>query len=708
MTGTLTGTGNLVKTGAGTLRLGNVGNAYGNTLVEAGTLIGNAASISGIIGNAATVVFDQAGDARFGGDIVGLNGTVGAMIKRGAGNLTLAGISSLDWSIEAGGLASSAERFGGNAAIGPGASLTFDQSANAAYAGAISGAGSFIKTGAGALVHDGDSSSFAGMTRIDAGTLIVGSDTAHAGAALGGSMNVGNGGTLAGHGAVGSGAGSLVTIASGGTLAPGNSIGTLTVNGDLVFAAGSRYAIEVDPDGTASDRVQVTGNAILNGGSVAHVGANGNYRLRSAYTILSAGGTLSGRFDGVTSDYAFLTPTLSYDYAGRTVDLTLTRNNIDFASSGATGNQIATANAIDGIGMDAGNPLYDAIALLPNDVDLARRSFGLLSGEIRASAKTALAEDSRFIRDAATDRIRAAFGDVGASFMPVMAYGETGPVPAAPTTDRFAVWGQGFGAWGRTDSDGNAAKLKTSTGGFLMGADAPVFDTWRLGIMAGYSRTSFDVKDRNASGSSDNYHLGLYGGARWGNLGLRSGLAYTWHDISTSRSVAFPGFADSLKGNYDAGTFQAFGELGYRIDTSVAAFEPFANLAYVSLRSDGFGEQGGAAALTSAAQTTNTTFTTLGLRASAGFTLGTFDATARGMIGWRHAFGDTVPLSTLAFAGSDAFTVAGVPIARNAAIVEAGLDLAIAATTTLGLSYSGQLASDAQQHSFKANLKFRF
>jgi uncharacterized protein with beta-barrel porin domain len=32
-------------------------------------------------------------------------------------------------------------------------------------------------------------------------------------------------------------------------------------------------------------------------------------------------------------------------------------------------------------------------------------------------------------------------------------------------------------------------------------------------------------------------------------------------------------------------------------------------------------------------------------------------------LGWRHAFGDTMPLSTQAFAGSDAFTVAGVPFA---------------------------------------------
>ncbi len=189
---------------------------------------------------------------------------------------------------------------------------------------------------------------------------------------------------------------------------------------------------------------------------------------------------------------------------------------------------------------------------------------------------------------------------------------------------------------------------------------------------------------------------------------LTGGLAYTWHAIETSRSVAFPGFADSLSADYDAGTFQAFGEAGYRIDTAIATFEPFAGLAYVNLDTNGFGEEGGAAALSANGQTTETSFATLGLRASTDFSLGTMSATARGTLGWRHAFGDTVPLATQAFDGGAAFTVAGAPIAEDAAIIEAGLDLAVTDSATLGLSYAGQIAGDAQEHGFKARLSVRF
>ncbi|MER8376673.1 autotransporter-associated beta strand repeat-containing protein, partial [Mesorhizobium sp. M1406] len=110
LSGAISGAGSLAKTGAGTLTLTGTNSYGGNTLVDAGTLVGNAASIRGDIGNAGTVVFDQTADASFAGDISG----TGTMVKDGAGTLTLAGTSLLDWTIDQGGLVSAAERFGGD------------------------------------------------------------------------------------------------------------------------------------------------------------------------------------------------------------------------------------------------------------------------------------------------------------------------------------------------------------------------------------------------------------------------------------------------------------------------------------------------------------------------------------------------------------------------------------------------------------------
>ncbi|UDF32924.1 UNVERIFIED_ORG: autotransporter domain-containing protein (plasmid) [Roseateles sp. XES5] len=679
LTGAVSGGADLVKTGAGLLRLDNASNAYGDTLVRAGTLVGHAGSMSGTVGNAGTVVFDQAADGRFAGDIVGLDGTRGSMAKRGAGTLALAGRSSLDWSVEAGGLATAAERFGGNAAIASGASLDFDQQADAVYAGVLSGAGRFGKTGTGRLELTGSSAAFTGTTSVLGGTLAVNGR-------LGGHLDLAAAARLQGTGTIGD------TVVNG-TIAPGNSIGTLTVAGNISFAAGSVFEVEADTAGQA-DKILASGGATIAGGTVRVLAGTGDYGARTRYTILTADGGRTGTFTGVTSNLAFLDPTLGYD--ANNVYLTLARNGVDFASIGRTANQIATGRGAESLG--AGNAVYDAVLGLATDD--ARAAFDQLSGEIHASARTAMLDDSRFLRNAVNDHLRGTL-DSG------VALDENG-VPT-PSADGLSLWSQGFGSWGHVGGDGNAARLDRSTGGFFVGADAPVFDTWRFGAVAGYGHSSFSVKDRQSSGSSDDYHVGVYGGATWGDVALRTGAAYTWHDVSTSRTVSFTGFSDGLKGDYDAGTAQVFSELGYRMEVGGLAFEPFANLAYVSLHTDGFTERGGAAALVTRDETTDMAFSTFGLRASTAFDLAGAAVTARGMVGWRHAFGDETPSSSMRFAsGGNAFAISGVPITRDAAVVEAGLDMTLTPSATLGITYSGQFGSGAVDQSFKGTLNVKF
>jgi len=568
---------------------------------------------------------------------------------------------------------------------------------NYEFAAGMSGTGT-IEAISGTTILTGNSSGFNGVTTIAGATLAVNGS-------LGGTVDVLAGGRLQGSGTIGS-----MTVGAGGVLAPGNSIGTLSIAGNATFSAGSRYEVEVDPAGTGSDRIHATGTVTINGGAVRHIGLGGAYSPSRSYTIVTADGGVNGQFASVISDFAFLDPKLSYD--PNNVYLRLDRNNVSFCAVAQTLNQCATGGGAQRLGF--GNPVHDAILGLGEAG--ARAAFDALSGEVHASAKGALIEESGALRSAATDRLRSAFGAVGAAQMPVLSYGftadkalaTTGPMPQPGTADRFAVWGQGYGSWGRRDGDGNAAKLSRSTGGLVVGADVAAFDALRFGAFAGYSRTRFEVRDRISSGDSDNYHLGLYGGGQWGALGLRAGASYSWHEVETSRVAAFQGFSNGLKSDYSAGTAQVFGELGYRIDVGRVALEPFAGLAYVNLRSDAFGETGGSAALTARGSTTATSFSTLGVRASTSFALQGMDLTLRGTLAWRHAFGDVTPLATFAFTGGSAFTVAGVPIARNAALVEAGLDLAITPGATLGLSYTGQLATDAQDHAFKGNLAVRF
>lgn len=570
---------------------------------------------------------------------------------------------------------------------------------------AISGPGTLEKRGAGTLDLMA-ANSYTGGTIVTAGTLRSGV----AGGFVNNTAYAVNGGVLDLNGfdvsmSLLTGAGGTVRTGGAslgiGTLAPGNGVGTLTIDGDLALKAGSTYQVDIAPNGS-SDKVTVTGKTTLEGGNIYISKAAGTYMPGQRYSILTANGGVNGKFGNLSQNMPFVDLGLAYD--PRNVYLDIARNDVGFSDVGATRNQKAAGAAIEALG--AGNKVFDAAVMQDSEAD-ARMAFDQLSGELHASATTALINDSRLIRNAMNDRLRAAFGDVAAAPVPTLAFGPDAKSIAAAPTDApvMAAWGSAFGTWSETKSDGNASALDQSTGGFVTGFDAPVAQDWRLGVLAGYSQSSFDAR---GSGDSDNYHVGVYGGGRWDALSFRSGLAYSWHSVETSRSVAFPGFEDRLKADYDAGTFQAFSELGYRIDTARVSFEPFANLAHVRVKTDGFTETGGAAALTAGSETTDTTFTTLGLRASAPFTLGTIEAEARGTVGWQHAYGDTTPVSTLAFAGGNAFTIAGAPIAEDAGLIEAGFDVKLSKNATLGISYTGQFGSDVQQNGVDARFSLKF
>ncbi|MER9948491.1 autotransporter domain-containing protein [Mesorhizobium sp. M0047] len=679
--------------GSGTLAVTNGGIASGGLTAMA---IGAAATAQATVDGTGSL-WEMHGDL-----VIGLKGTASVTLSNDGTALVdfatvIASQAGSTGTLNIGGAAGAAATGAGildsatlQFGFGTGA-LNFNHTnTNYTFDAAISGLGT-INQIAGNTNLTADSSGFTGATNVSGGRLAVNGSLAS-------SLVTITGGMLGGNGTVGG-----IAAQSGGIIAPGNSIGTLNVAGNVDQAAGSIYLVELTSTGT-SDFLHAAGTATIDSGALIDVvkldGAP--YVAGTHYTVLQADGGVTGTYTfGGNTGTAFLGLVDSYDANHLYLDVV----QKSFASVGLTPNQIAAGAGAESLG--SGNPLFDAIFALPSEA-AAQDAFDQLSGEIHASARGMLLEDSRFIRDAATSRISAAFGDAGSTAaLPVMAYGEGGPEMVAADTDRFAVWGQAFGSWGNTDSDGNAAAFDRSTGGLLAGADTQL-GTWRVGLLGGYSHSSFDADDRNSSGKSDSYHLGLYGGTNWGAIAFRTGAAYSWNSLSTKRAVAFNGFTDGLSADYDAGTAQAFGELAYKADAGHFKFEPFANLAYVSVHTDGFSETGGAAALTSAGSTTDATFTTLGLRASTDLGLGEIKATVRGMLGWRHAFGDDTPASSFAFAGGDLFTIAGVPVARDAAVVEAGLDLNMSANATLGLSYTGQFGGGTVDQGAKVNLGLRF
>ena len=300
--GTATITNNL----AGTLAFGDSSTAANATIT---------------MNNGGRVVFTQdstGGQARFitnGGGVFDMSGLTGAGMT--AGSIEGAGSYALG---------SKQLTVGGN-------NLSTQVSGIIADGGTFGGTGgSLVKVGAGTLTLSGVNT-YTGATTVNAGTLSVNGSIANS------SVTVNAGGMLGGNGTIGN------TTINGGTLSPGNSIGTLTVQGNLVLTSASAYIVEVSP--TAADRTNVTGTASL-AGTVQAVFGPGAYITRT-YTILSAAGGSTGTFGSLTTTGlpAGFTASLSYTATDAILNLTATLGQQQIGTGGLSTNQRNVATSLN-------------------------------------------------------------------------------------------------------------------------------------------------------------------------------------------------------------------------------------------------------------------------------------------------------------------------------------------------------------------------
>ncbi|MBV8272248.1 MAG: autotransporter domain-containing protein, partial [Cupriavidus sp.] len=721
----------LTKNGAGTLTLSAKNTYSGLTVVNAGTLATGiadafASSSAVAVNSGATLAlndFSQTANNLYGAGKISLGnlastaltahnsfdtvfsgviGGAGQLNKTGAGTMTLLGTNTYGGgtTISDGTLVGSAASFGTGAILNK-AALVIDQPSNATLANAINGTGTFTKSGSGVLTLTGNSN-LSGPTSVEGGDLVVNGFLGNS------AVTMQRGTTLRGNGTVG-----RTSIVSGARIAPGNSIGTLTVNGAYTQAGGSTFQAQVDPSSTRSDRIHVNGTATLAPGAVLEVSkiAPGEFSVNSNYTVLSATNGVTGTYT-LTGDTGGAFYVLKEEYDANNVYLRANRVR-NFTDAAGTRNEIATAGALDS--MPDSNIIKRAVIALDTDDD-ARLAFNQLSGEIHASLKTALLGDSRNIRETAIDRIRQRFCAPG--FGKDIAASDTAEDNAAletpndgtcyRRTTRPAGWLRVLGSWGKT-AGGNAARLSQDVAGILGGTDTTIGDIWNVGALIGYTHNGMKVDARSSYANSDNFHASIYGGMQRGPLGIRTGAAFAWHNIETHRSPAFPGYTDVLNADYNGRTLQVFGDMGYQLAMRRMNLEPFVNVAVVQTRTNSFKENGGAAALSGDRDHISSTYTTLGLRGSTTIDLPQgAKMTARGMLGWQHTFGTSVPVAGLAFADSNRYTVAGVPQGRNSLVVEAGVDFQISRRASIGVVYSGRVGGSTTTHAVQGRLSIQF
>lgn len=285
---TIIGTSGFKKTGAGTLSIGsNATNADLSGL--SGTIDLSAGSTFSTVDGASA-----AWNLSASGVQLGLNSSIGTHPDFHLGSLS--------------GVAGSTLRVAGSTATATTAHVG-SLNTTTTFSGNVTGVNFGIdKVGTGTMTLAGTGNTYTGATTVSAGTLLLngnftgsGNYSAAANAVLGGSGTITPGGAGA------------ITISASGVLAPGDGLGTLTINST---SSSSTHILTLSSDATLKMDLNSTGPADFQSDSIALLNGSANDILFTNnvinFTDLSAGNLAAGQ-------YLLFSADISGAYQGLTV-----------------------------------------------------------------------------------------------------------------------------------------------------------------------------------------------------------------------------------------------------------------------------------------------------------------------------------------------------------------------------------------------------
>ncbi len=469
-------------------------------------------------------------------------------------------------------------------------------------------------------------------------------------------------------------------ILVGGTLSPGASPGTMTVNGDVSFLSGSNLLLELSA--TGNDLLNISGKLnIADGAAVDITGVLRNAPGARLDLVVAQGG-INGRFTTINK---------SNDIFGFVV---VNGNRLqlqsEFANSDAyprnTRASIAYANAT----LAAGDNVQAYTAALPALVNASgavnQQAFAQLTPEAYASVAQLGIENSLSLFDSVSADSAANAG------------------------------GRGFFAFGRftggtADVAGNArtgaAKTHGSSHGFQGGFGYGFDEDVQLGAFFGGGSNRQTLAGLGARTDWDQLSGGIFADARLGGLGLHGVAALSSGTAETRRQLlAAP---TAAKASYNLKSWLAAAGVDYQLRFGRLAVTPRADLIYVGTSREAVHEQGGNGfALDVARLDKNSLFGRASLAVSSSFQAGSVGITPYAELGVQQRFGSGT-LSTWgglqeATDGMSAFGVERKATAGRAAL---GLGLDVTPGVRVQGGYTVEF-SGATRQSFTGGLSIRF
>ena len=327
------------------------------------------------------------------------------------------------------------------------------------------------------------------------------------------------------------------------------------VNGPFTQTATGTLNIDLTPSnvaGTGYDQVLITGvpgTAVLGGTLALHPQTGVLYVAGTNYDVVNAAGGITGAFSSTTG--GTISPFLGFSntgivtIAGTNQVYRITVARTPYATgigTGATPNQIATANGFQGLVAGATGDAATLVTAVDNmTAAQAQAFFDQSSPEpYGAYARSMLNQGDLFSRQI---------------------HLQTHDTPnVLPGLD---LWGRGYGLWGHGDpqtyrygsdinSWGGAIGLTYRSGPFYIGA------------AGGYSRDDVTYKLGNSNGHTDGWQFGLYGGYQvWNGFDLEAQVDYIHGSIDAVRTINVATVNRTANGSTDGHEWKFLATAGY-------------------------------------------------------------------------------------------------------------------------------------------------
>lgn len=347
-----------------------------------------------------------------------------------------------------------------------------------------------------------------------------------------------------------------------GTVSPGASPGTMTVNGNVALAGTSVSIFEITP--TISDRLVINGQLSIAQGATLQIVADGAVTPGRSLELITASGGITGSFTNVVK------PASLFGFLVQDADsITLMGQFLNGTSYSAP-----VRGAIDYINsvLISGNASGALIAAVPKLVTASGASdaaaFALLTPEAYAAANQIAVEHG--LELATTGR-----SDAFAS------HRET------PGTFTFA---SALGSTRTLDSRTSGSARTRITGyGFLGGLGLGSAD-WSLGGFVGYLDSRQALFGRAARTDLDGIVAGIH--ARWTGerVGVKATVAYSGGRATTQRAV--PG-SSTVRSQYDLTGWTADASVDYVMSLSDNwSVRPGLGVTAIRVTRDGLTEEG--------------------------------------------------------------------------------------------------------------------